>query len=64
MTAALLMPAAPAISKPAALPDVQMRVTPTRIRVEGLSKRFVTKRADVQALDMCRLRSSRANSCA
>ena len=51
MTAALLMPAAPAISKPAALPDVQMRVTPTRIRVEGLSKRFVTKRADVQALD-------------
>jgi NitT/TauT family transport system ATP-binding protein len=51
MTAALLMPAAPAIAKPAAAPDVQMRVTPTRIRVEGLSKRFVTKRADVQALD-------------
>jgi NitT/TauT family transport system ATP-binding protein len=51
MTAALLMPAAPAIVKPAAPPDVHMRVTPTRIRVQGLSKRFVTKRADVQALD-------------
>jgi NitT/TauT family transport system ATP-binding protein len=52
MTAALLMPAAPAIAKkPAASPDVHARVTPTRIRVEGLSKRFVTRRADVQALD-------------
>ncbi len=51
MTAALLLPAAPAIAKPAASADVQMRVTPTRIRVQGLSKRFVTKRADVQALD-------------
>ncbi len=52
MTAALLMPAAPAIAKKsAASPDVHARVTPTRIRVEGLSKRFVTRRADVQAID-------------
>ena len=49
MTAALLMPAAPAIAKPAA--DVHLRVRPTRIRVQGLSKRFVTRRAEVQALD-------------
>jgi NitT/TauT family transport system ATP-binding protein len=49
MTAALLVHAAPAIA--ADPPMVRPRSAPARLRVKDVSKRFVTKRGEVHALD-------------
>jgi NitT/TauT family transport system ATP-binding protein len=49
MTAALLVHAAPAIA--ADPPVVRPRSAPARLRVKDVSKRFVTKRGEVHALD-------------
>jgi len=51
MTAAFVIPGAPAVVGPLARRAAETVDAPVRIRVSGLSKRFASKRAEVQALD-------------
>jgi NitT/TauT family transport system ATP-binding protein len=51
MTAAFVIPGAPALVGPLARRTAETVDAPVRIRVSGLSKRFASKRAEVQALD-------------
>ena len=51
MTATLHMPAAPALPASVAPALPVAPATPVRLRIDGVSKRFISKRGEVQALD-------------